>query len=68
MSKGKRYEEPKLNIKKVIAVAVAMIVFIMCIFIICGILGKKEESGKITSESYFSAFENNKWGVISSSR
>lgn len=29
MSRGKRYEEPKLNIKKVIAVIVAILVIIM---------------------------------------
>ncbi len=31
MSRGKRYEEPKLNIKKVIAVIVAIIVIIMSV-------------------------------------
>ena len=34
MSRGKRYdEEPKLNIKKVFAVIIAIIVIIMLIFI-----------------------------------
>ena len=67
-SRGRRYEEPKLNFKKVLAVILAIIVFIMCIFIIGGILAKKEDKGKIISESYFAAFKDNKWGVISSTR
>ena len=66
-SKGKRYEEPKLNIKKVIAVIVALIVIIMFIFIIKGILTKEEKTGnKIVSVSYFASFKDNKWGVINS--
>lgn len=64
MSKGKRYEEPKLNIKKVIAVIVAIIVIIMSIFIIKGILDGDNGTGRIVSQSYFAAFNDNKWGVI----
>ena len=67
MGKGKRYEkEPKLNLKKVFAVIIAIIVLIMFIFIIQGILTKGQEKGKITSESYFTVFKDNKWGVINS--
>lgn len=66
MSRGKRYEEPKLNLKKVFAVVIAFIVFIMCIFMIKGILSKDKEQGNISSEDYFAAYENNKWGVIDS--
>lgn len=64
MSRGKRYEEPKLNMKKVFAVIIAIIVVIMFIFIIKGILTKGEEQGKIASKDYFAAFKENKWGVI----
>ena len=68
MSKGKRYEEPKLNIKKVIAVIVAILVIIMFVFMMKGILQKEQDSstGSISSLSYFSAFHDNKWGVIDS--
>lgn len=66
MSRGRRYEEPKLNMKKVFAVIIAIIVVIMFVFIIKGILGKGQEQGKITSESYFASFKDNKWGVINS--
>lgn len=67
MSRGRRYEEPKLNLKKVFAVIVAIIVVIMFIFIIKGILTKDKEQTKITSKDYFVVFQNNKWGVIDSS-
>ena len=66
MSRGRRYEEPKLNKKKVFAVIVAIIVLIMSIYMIKGILDKDEEQGKITSETYFVSFKDNKWGVINS--
>jgi len=64
LSRGKRYEEPKLNMKKVFAVIIAIIVVIMFIFIIKGLLTKGEEKGKIASKDYFVAFKDNKWGVI----
>jgi len=64
--RGRRYEEPKLNLKKVFAVVIAIIVFIMFIFIIKGILDKDEEQVIITSKDYFAVYKNNKWGVIDS--
>ena len=67
MSRGRRYEEPKLNKKKVFAVILAVIVVIMFIFMIKGILSKDKEQGKVTSQTYFVAFKDNKWGVINSS-
>ena len=63
-SRGRRYEEPKLNMKKVFAVILAIIVIIMVIFIIKGVLTKNKEQGKIASKDYFAAFKDNKWGVI----
>ncbi len=67
MSRGRRYdEEPKLNIKKVIAVIVAIIVIIMSIFIIKDILTKDNKQTKITSKDYMAVFKDNKWGVIDS--
>ena len=64
MSRGRRYEEPKLNLKKVFAVILAFVVIIMSIFVIHGILSKDEKTGGITSKTYFSAYKDNKWGVI----
>lgn len=65
MSKGRRYDtEPKLNIKKVFAVIIAIVVIIMFIFIIKGLVTKDELTGKVTSRSYFVSFKDNKWGVI----
>ena len=67
MGKGKRYEEPKLNFKKVLAFIIAIIVVIMFVFIIQGILTKEKAQTKISSKDYAAIFQNNKWGVIDSS-
>ena len=67
MSRGRRYDsEPKLNMKKVFAVAIAIVVIIMFIFMIKGLLTKETTTGKIVSKSYFAAYKDNKWGVIDS--
>lgn len=68
MSRGKRFDESesKLNIKKVFAVIIAIIVIIMFIFIIKNLLTKDKNTGKISSLSYFTVFKDNKWGVIDS--
>ena len=42
-NRGRRYEEPKLNMKKVFAVILAIIVLIMFVFVIKGILTKDSE-------------------------
>ena len=66
-NRGRRYEErPKLNLKKVFAVVLVFVVFIMSIFIITGILTKDKIQGKITSKDYLVIFQDNKWGVIDS--
>ncbi len=64
MGRGKRYEEPKLNLKKVFAVILAIVVLIMFIFGVKRILTRDKETGKITSKSYFTIFKDNKWGVM----
>ena len=67
MNRGRRYEkEPKLNMKKVFAVAIAIIVIIMFIFIIKGLLTKDTTSSKITAKTYFTSYKDNKWGIIDS--
>lgn len=66
MNRGRRYEEPKLNMKKVFTVIIAIVVFIMFIFIIKGILQKDKEQVKIVSKDYVTVFKDNKWGVIDS--
>lgn len=68
MAKGKRYEgEPKLNIKKVIGVLIALAVLIMIITSIAKILKTNNEEDSITSVTYFSSYNNGKWGVINDS-
>ena len=66
MSRGKRYEEPKLNLKKVFAVIIAIIVIIMFICVITGVFTKEQDLSKIVRNSYFPVFKDNKWGVINS--
>lgn len=69
MSKGKRYEatQPKLNMKKVFAVIIALIVIIMFIYIITGAFSSKDKtSNKLTVKNYFASYKDNKWGVIDS--
>lgn len=67
MNKGKRYNtEQKLNYKKVFAVIIAIIVLIMFIYIIKSLLTGGKDKGKISSESYFAIYQDEKWGVINS--
>lgn len=66
MNKGRRYDEPKLNLKKVFAVIILFIVIIMFIIMLMGILDGDETEENITSMDYFAAYQNNKWGVIDS--
>lgn len=66
MSRGKRYnDEPKLNVKKVIAVIILLAVIIMFVFAIQKIL-KTNSGEQITSTNYFTVYTNEKWGVINS--
>ena len=65
MGRGRRYNnEPKLNIKKVIGVIVAIAVIIMFIVAIKNLLNSDQSSKNLVSTSYFLLNENNKWGVI----
>ncbi len=66
MSKGKRFkeEEPKLNIKKVIAVFIAIIVIIMFVLAIKFLVNSSPVVKNAESGSYFSMYTNGKWGVI----
>ena len=65
-NKGRRYNgEQKLNMKKVFAVIVAIIVIVMFVFGIKTLLsGTKGED--VTNINYFTAFSNQKYGVINS--
>ena len=67
--RARRYEgEPKLNIKKVIAVIVFFLVIIMFIVGIKSLLDHNVETGtgKIGAVTYYTAYDNGKWGVINS--
>lgn len=68
MSRGKRYDpDQQLNLKKVFAVLIAIVVIIMFVVAIKTIL--KQGETKQTSSApitYFSVYTNGKWGVINS--
>lgn len=67
MSKGRRYDkEPKLNIKKVIAVIMAIAVIIMFVIGIKTLLTQENNNNpeKLTVASYYPVYTNEKWGVI----
>ena len=68
MNRGRRYEAGgELNIKKVIAVIIAIAVIIMVIVGLSKILNTKpKDNEKIISIDYFSVYTNGKWGVINS--
>ncbi len=67
-SRGRRYEgtQPKLNMKKVIAVIIAFIVIIMAISSIKKIFSGNKASEKTVTNAYYTVYTNGKWGVINS--
>ena len=68
MSRGKRYnDEQKLNLKKVFAVIIAVVVIILFFVGIKKMLKKEDGTANSFSEiSYFTVNSNGKWGVINS--
>lgn len=67
MSRGRRYDDtPKLNVKKVIATVIAIVVLIMVCMSLKKLLTKNEKRTQEVSTltTYISIYENSKWGVI----
>lgn len=66
--RGRRFDdEPKLNIKKVIATILAFVVIVLVIASIVMILKRKnKEVTPIQDVEYFAAYVNSKWTVINS--
>lgn len=65
-NRGRRYSgEQKLNLKKVFAVIIVIIVVVMFFIGIKKLLAQSKGK-KISNESYFAVFENDKYGVINS--
>ena len=68
-NRGRRFDdEPKLNMKKVVATLVAFLVIIMVIYSMILSLNKKSKEQQIIPENvnYFSAYADSKWVVINS--
>ncbi len=65
-NRGRRYDDtPKLNMKKVFATIITIIVFIMIIVSLKNLLTNSENTKEVsTLTTYMSAYENNKWGII----
>ena len=61
---GRRYEEPKLNMKKVFAVVLACAVIIMSIFTIVRLLTNGSTSISADIRKYFPIYKDEKWGII----
>ena len=68
MSRGKRYDdEQKLNLKKVFAVIITIVVIVMFVIGIKNLLKKKNTATEcFTENAYFATYENGKWGVVNS--
>lgn len=65
MSRGRRYsDEPKLNIKKVIAVIIAILVIGMFFIAIKNLISSDSSASKLVSTTYFLVNKNNRWGII----
>ena len=64
MTRGKRYDEPKLNVKKVFGAVIALCVLIMIITSIVKILKNDKNEDDISGTTYFSVYSDGKWGVI----
>lgn len=69
MARARRYEgNGKLNVKKLIAVIVLLLVIIMFIIGIKSMLTSHSEniSGRVEALTYYTIYDNGKWGVINS--
>ncbi len=67
--RARRYEaDSKLNVKKIIAVIVFILVVVMFIIGIKFLLSNHTESasGKVETVTYYTVYDNGKWGVINS--
>ena len=66
-SRGRRYDDDsrKLNMKKVLATIIVIIGIIMIILSIKNLFSTDNKTKDVsTLKTYFSVFQNNKWGVI----
>ena len=65
MSRGKRFDgNPKLNLKKVFGVIVALLVVIIVIMSMVKLLSEDKKQENLIGKSYYSVYSNGKFGVI----
>lgn len=64
-NRGRRYDnEPKLNLKKVIGVILALAVIVMIVVSIVNIVKTSKDKVEVKKYSYYTAYQNGKFGVI----
>ena len=67
MSRGRRYDTgAKLNMKKVFAVIIAIIVFIVGIVMVTKVLTKAKNTKPLNLVNYFALYQDEKWGILGS--
>ena len=65
MGKGKRFDgDPKLNLKKVFGVVVAILVIIIVVISMVKLLSEEKKQNNLIGVSYYSVNSNGKFGVI----
>ena len=65
MSKGKRYDdEERLNLKKVFAVIIAIVVIIIAGIMIKKLLTKAKNTKPVEALNYYALYQDNKWGIV----
>lgn len=66
-NRGRRYDsEPKLNLKKVAGVIIAIAVIVMVILSIINLVKSSNNKVEVKNYSYYTVYENGKFGVINS--
>ena len=64
-TRGRRYEEkPKLNLKKVFGVIVAIVVIILVIITMIKIVKNSGKKVEVKNYTYYTIYENGKFGVV----
>ena len=62
--RGKRYDEPKLNLKKVFGVLIALAVIVMIIISIVNIVKGSDKKVEVKNYTYYTSYKAGKFGVI----
>ena len=65
MGRGKRYnDDKKLNLKKVFAVIIALVVIVISIIMIKKVLVKAKNTKPVENVNYYALYQDQKWGIL----